>query len=104
MQDTSLDAYLEKVYPDLGHRQAVVLHYLRNAGGAHTNAEIASALSVPINQITPRIHELRKVGLVLDAGRRTCRITGNGAHAWKAKYPVLPPAREEKKQNPQALF
>lgn len=104
IQDTSAEIYLRKVYPDLGHRQAVVLHYLRNAGGAHTNAEIADALARPINEITPRTFELRKIGLVLDGGRRTCRITGNTAHAWKAKYPVLPPAREETKENPQALF
>lgn len=39
-QDTSIDIYLQKVYPNLAHRQAVVLHYLRNAGGAHTNREI----------------------------------------------------------------
>lgn len=70
--------------------------FLRYAGGAHTNADIASALNLRINEITPRTFELRKFGLVLDAGRRTCRITGNTAHQWKAKYPVLPEAFPEK--------
>lgn len=105
IQDTSLQTYLKNIYPNLGHRQAIVLHYLRNASVALTNAEIADALARPINEITPRTNELRKMGLVIDAGRRKCRITGNTAHQWKAKYPVLPPAREETKveANPQLL-
>lgn len=70
-------------------------HFIRNTGGDHTNAEIARALSVPINTITPRVLELRKMGLILDAGRRMCKVTGSTVHAWRAKHPVLPPAREE---------
>lgn len=106
IQDTSAEVYFKNVYPNLGHRQAVVLHHLRNASVALTNAEIAAALVRPINEITPRTNELRKIGLVIDAGRRECRITGNSAHQWIAKYPVLPPAREEKKveANSQFLF
>ena len=34
------------------------------------------------------------MGLILDAGRRRCKVTGSTAHCWKAKHPVLPPARE----------
>jgi hypothetical protein len=101
-QDTSLEIYLRKVYPDLGHRQAVVLHFLRYAGGAHTNAEIAAALGKRINEITPRTFELRKLGLVLDGGRRNCKITGNTAHQWKAKYPVLPEAFPKPEPNVEA--
>jgi hypothetical protein len=104
IQDTSLENYLKTVYPNLGHRQAVVLHHLRNASVALTNAEIAAALSRPINEITPRTNELRKMGLVIDAGRRTCRITGNTAHQWKAKYPVLPPAHDEPIPQANSLF
>jgi hypothetical protein len=93
------------VYPHLTTRQRPVLHYLRNIGSALTNAEIAAALQRPINEITPRTNELVKQGLLIDAGRRKCRITGNTAHQWKAKHPVLPPAREIKKveANNQAL-
>lgn len=107
IQDTSLNTYLAKVYPDLGHRQAVVLHYLRYAGEAHTNREISEALNLRINETTPRVKELRDKGLVLDAGRRTCRISGNTCHAWKAKYPVLPepfPKPEPKVETNQRLF
>jgi hypothetical protein len=52
--------------------------------------------------------ELRKQGLVLEAGRRTCKVTGGTAWAWKAKHPVLPPAFAEvekpKVENPNSLF
>jgi hypothetical protein len=60
-----------------------------------TNAELAAQLGWTINRVTPRILELRTMGLVLDTGRRTCTITRSSAHAWKAKEPVLPPAVQE---------
>lgn len=107
IQSTSIEVYLKEVYPNLRARQRPVLHHLRNAGGAHTNAEIAQALALPINHVTPRCLELRQLGLVLEAGRRRCRVTGNTAKTWKAKYPVLPPAREEKPKaeaEPAQLF
>jgi hypothetical protein len=103
IQDTSLEIYLKEVYPSLRARQRPVLHYLRNAGGAHTNAEIATALAKPINEITPRTFELRKLGLVLEAGRRRCKVTGNAAKVWIAKHPVLPPAREIAPQQTNSL-
>lgn len=103
IQITSLEAYARKVHPNLGARQALVLQYLRTAG-PHTNAEIGRELNKPINEITPRVHELRKLGLVVEAGKRICGVTGNRAHSWSAKYPVLPPAREPKPEDKQALF
>ena len=66
-----------------------------------TNAEIAHGMGKPINEITPRCLELRKLGLVLESGRRRCKVTGNTAKTWAAKYPVLPPAFEP---NPERKF
>jgi hypothetical protein len=101
--DTSLWAYA-RATQDLGAKQKEVLDALRFFPDA-TNAEIAAHLKWPVNRITPRCLELRKMGLIFDAGRRTCKVTGSTAHAWRAKHPVLPPAREETKveANPQAL-
>jgi hypothetical protein len=103
IQDTSLFAY-SIATQNLRAKQKQVLDALRFFPDA-TNAEIAANLGWPVNRITPRVHELRKMELVLDAGKRTCRITGSTAHAWRAKHPVLPPAREEEKveADPQAL-
>lgn len=86
IQDTSLEIYLKKVYPQLTAHQRPALHYLRNAGGTHTNGEIAEALSLPINHITPRVLELRRHGDVLESGRRKCVVTGNTAKTWRAMY------------------
>jgi hypothetical protein len=95
IQITSLEAFAKKVHPNLGARQALVLQYLRTAG-PHTNAEISRELGKPVNEITPRTHELRKLGLVLESCRRRCRVTGSTAWAWKAKHPVLPEAFADK--------
>ena len=97
IQDSSLEIFLKKVYPNITTRQRPVLHYLWNVGRARTNEEIKTALGVPINHITGRVKELRDLGLVIDAGRRRCEITGNNVHVCAAKHPVLPPAREEKR-------
>ena len=78
--DTSLGAY-QSVKPELGSRQAAVLdviQYLKSP----SNAEISRFMGLPINSITGRTNELRKKGLVKDAGKRICRVTGNEVHTW----------------------
>lgn len=103
IQDTSLFAY-SVATQNLGAKQKQVLDALRYFPDA-TNAEIAAHLAWTINRVTPRMGELRKQGLVLDAGKRRCKVTGSTAHAWKAKHAVLPPAREAKvEQQAQELF
>ena len=81
MKDTSLDAYSE-IKPELGARQKAVLDtltYLKNA----TNTEISKYMGLPINQITPRINELRKKGRVTEGGKRECKVTGKIVHSWR---------------------
>lgn len=94
IQDTSLFAY-SLATKNLSAKQKDVLDALRFFPDA-TNAELGQRLGWPVNRITPRILELRKLDLVLDGGRRKCKVTGSTAHAWKAKHPVLPPAFEPK--------
>jgi hypothetical protein len=104
VQDISLFAH-SVATQNLGAKQTQVLDALRFFPEA-TNAELGRHLSWPVNRITPRVLELRKMGLILDAGRRTCKVTGSTAHAWKATHPVLPTARVETPQveaNPQSL-
>ena len=90
IQDTSLHAYALATQ-HLGAKQKQVLDTVLFFPDA-TNAELGQRLGWPVNRITPRILELRKMGLVLQAQRRTCKATGGIAWAWKAKHPVLPPA------------
>jgi hypothetical protein len=97
IQDTSLEA-LQKVRSKITKSQDAVLKIIRQHPEGLTNAEIGYYARKPINTITPRTNELAKMGLIYDAGRRDCRVTHSSAHAWKAKVPVLPPARDEKEE------
>jgi len=102
IQDTSLHAYALATQ-HLGAKQKTVLDALRFFPDA-TNAELGQRLGWPVNRVTPRCLELRRMGLILDAGKRRCKVTGSVAHAWVAKFPVLPPAFEKKETNNQTLF
>src|SRR3954471_12641281 len=89
--DTSRAAY-HKVFPKITRSQEAVLHISRAHPEGLTNAEIAYYMGIPINRVTPRRHELARMGLLVDDGVRKCRVTRSAAHAFKAKAPVLPPA------------
>lgn len=89
VRDTSLHTYRKEVEPTLGERQQRVYDLLTVAGEDLTNSEIASRLSWPINTVTPRVHELRKVGLVAEAAKRPCRVTGRTAYAWRITKDTL---------------
>jgi hypothetical protein len=88
--DTSLHAYA-LLTQNLTDRQKEVLDRLRFFPDV-TNMELSVNMGWTVNRITGRVGELRKLGLVLDAGKRPCKITGGMSHCWTAKYPVLPPA------------
>lgn len=81
VRDTSLDAYAE-IVQTLGHRQRQVFEEIVHLGEV-TNNELARALFMPINRITPRVFELRAIGAVIDAGTRTCRVTRRRCHVWR---------------------
>lgn len=104
LQDTSRAAW-DSIQPKLGAKQKEIYDVLRLLPDA-TNAELAARLGWPINTVTPRVKELREMNLVMDAGKRTCRITGSTAHAWRAAAPILPPAVKpvEPKPQTQMLF
>jgi hypothetical protein len=93
--DSSLHAYA-LLTQNLTDRQKEVLDRLRFFPDV-INMELAVNMGWTVNRITGRGGGLRKLGLVLDAGKRPCKITGGMSHCWKAKYSVLSPAREEKK-------
>tara|TARA_Y100000310_G_C20438301_1_gene694794 strand:+ start:45 stop:338 length:294 start_codon:yes stop_codon:yes gene_type:complete len=80
--DTSLKAYADLLDSgELNRRQTQVLENLRYLRSA-TNLEVATEARLPINQVTPRMLELRKAGLVVAGGKRPCKITGNTAYVW----------------------
>lgn len=89
VQETSLEAYFRKVLPKLGHRQNQVLTIFQQSPSSLTNMEAARALDWSINRVTPRVLELRNLGLLMFHQTRRCHVTGNMAMTWRT------PARGE---------
>lgn len=80
VSQTSLYAYSH--LEDLGKRQRQVYDALNDLGEA-TNTEISRYLSLPINQITPRVKELRVKNVVVGSTQRPCRITKQKVRTWR---------------------
>ena len=86
MQDTSLEAYYNKVLPHLTRKQqAVMTFFFYHKNCNYTNAELAQKMGWAINRITPRVLELRNLGKLEYACRRMCNVTKNNANAWRLK-------------------
>ena len=81
IRQTTLDAY-ELVQQDISKRQKEVYNKLKELGEA-TNAMLSFELSLPINCITPRVHELRAYGCVIASHVGKCPITHHNAFWWK---------------------
>ena len=81
IQQTSLEAY-KYVLKNLTDKQAKVYKALGNMGdyGA-CNHGLGLRLGWPINCVTPRNLELRKMNLVVGAGIR--KVNGRNVHFWK---------------------
>lgn len=91
MQDTSLNAYHTIVLPQIGTRQRAVFAVLK-ANGSLTNSEVAKLMCLEINQVTPRMNELVKLGLVKEAGKRLCTAKRSNikVHSWRVKTQITP--------------
>ena len=81
VRSTSLQSYEFDVLTVLGDRQRVVLEAMKNREN-WTNSELAAYLNFPINTITPRVYELRRLGLVMEDGKRQCKVTGRTCISW----------------------
>jgi hypothetical protein len=93
VQRTSIGTFHSEVKPTLGDRQEVVYDAMQHRE-SFTNSELAAFLNWPINTITPRVKELREIGLVELAGRRRCRVTGMEVNAWRVQYASYAPKIE----------
>ena len=80
VQQTSIESFHD--LDDLSTRQAAIymwIDMLKNA----TNLEISHKSHIPINQVTPRTNELVKMGYVEQFEKRTCKVSGRTAIAWR---------------------
>jgi hypothetical protein len=103
MNDTSLTTYENEIRPHLGEKQAQVRRLLLAYPEGMTNSEIGKLLAWTPNRVTPRVFELRKLGAVKDAGKRTCRVTGRTAHVWKLTYHDIPKVERKEERVPNQL-
>ena len=76
---TSKESY--KKLEDLGPRQ-IAVHKAIGEMGTASNREIAGYLDKPVNEITPRVKELRDFGLVKEFGKKWDRDTKRNVTAW----------------------
>ena len=91
IQPTSLFAYRTEVEPTLPFRQKLIFDEIARHEDV-TNTEISHYLGIPINTVTPRVNELRKLGLVCESVKRECQITHRKVIAWKiAITPLFTP-------------
>ena len=80
---TSLVAYSE-VLENLGERQTAVYCAIRNLKSCN-NQMIANFLRLPINSITPRVNELRKLHIVMMDKKELCPYTKRLTCYWRVR-------------------
>jgi transcription initiation factor IIE alpha subunit len=84
IQDTSLEAYLQ-IQPHLKPCQQRIFRFMQTCRDRDfTNKQLAYELRWPINTVTPRILELRRMGLVVFS-KIIVQENGRRAMAWKVK-------------------
>ena len=83
MRDTSMLSWY-KVMENLGDRQMMVYRALKELKTANNNM-IAEHLGIPINQITPRCLELRKMGVVIFYKKDVCPYTKRLSCFWRLR-------------------
>ena len=81
VQPTSLEAFMS-IRDELGPKQQIVLKALEIVGHA-SNKELVTLVGWPINCITPRILELREMGLVEYDSERIDPLTGRSEMVWR---------------------
>ncbi len=81
---TSLLAYAY-VLENLGERQALVYAVIRRLKSV-SNYKIAKKLNLPINRVTPRVNELRKLGVVMQHKKDMCPETNRLVIYWKPRW------------------
>lgn len=82
IQQTSIEAY-QSIQPTLNQRQKQIYQIIKTHPGISNN-EIKRITKLGINQITPRVYELRQKGLVRCRGIKIDRITKRAVMCWEA--------------------
>lgn len=83
--ETSREAY-HSIEPELGRKQRAVYAFVRKYGPVN-NRELSELTGWPVNQITPRVLELRRppLEMVVSAGLAVDPVTGKRAERWTVR-------------------
>lgn len=89
VRDTQLNAYYE-VEPKLPSKRKAVYYQIKGTVGGMTLWEIARAMKWTINNVSGRVTELAKAGLVKDSGWRRCNpASGKKGIVWLASNVIM---------------
>jgi DNA-binding Lrp family transcriptional regulator len=80
IEKTSLEAY-NVISLELSERQNEVYEIIKEFGPI-SNAGISRKLSIPINSVTPRVYELREIGIVIRKGTAKDPYTSMTVIVW----------------------
>lgn len=81
---TSLVSYYN-ILNELGKRQKEVLISLKKINHPVNNLMVSRFMNLPINQITPRMNELRKLGIVIYHHTASCPFTKHSSRFFVIK-------------------
>jgi len=81
IQQTSLEAFNEAKKGMNEHQTQIFAVIVANSG--ISNHEISKKMGWEINSVTPRVLELRKMGLVKQAGIKQDQSTGRNVIGWE---------------------
>lgn len=84
VRDTSMEVYHKEVERHVGQNQLAVLNALQISKRPVCNQELSIYLKRPINQITPRVNELVKMGRAELAFKCVYPATNRRVCFWKA--------------------
>ncbi len=82
-QETSIESY-KLILPELGNRQRQVFDVISKMPNV-CNYEIGVILGLPINSVTPRVKELRDLGLVVCVGTKLDKVSNRNVMIWGVK-------------------
>jgi len=85
VRETSIHTYNDLIQSGAINKmqQRVMLAFLRNPSS--TDLEVAEKHELKINVVTARRNELVSQGVMMDVGKRKCRISTRLAHVWRVR-------------------
>lgn len=79
-RDTSVEAYIDHERSGELSRQQQELLKAFQRGRDYSRAELAMATGIRLSAVCGRVHELMKIGRLIESPVRPCKVTGRTVH------------------------